>query len=114
MSNLIGEWNYRVIGRPGPQVFWGTSREGEKISRDETRLFCRYTPFYMIEDSEFKIEEYKVSVMGRTFSSDGNILSEELRTLLKTLPSDTYVYISVIAINKKGIRHEADSYFTLE
>lgn len=114
VSNVVGEWQYRVPKLPEPDVFWGTSLGGYKISRDETRLFCRYQPFLMLEDSEFRIEEYMVCAKGRTFSSKGNVISEELSTWLKTLPSETEVHITLNAINKKGIRHEVDAYFTLE
>ena len=113
-GNLMCEYNYRAATLPNPTVFWGISPDGNAISRDETRLFCRYQPFLMIDDQEIKIEEFMVSVIGKTFKGSGHVIPAELTRQLKELPSGTFIQLTIKTTNKNGQRYEYDAFFTLE
>ena len=114
LSTINEEYSFRATKLPVPTVYWGTSQQGAIISRDETKLFCRYEPFFMLDNSDFKIQEYRVVVKGKVFTGEGKNITEELTNHLKSLPSETEVNISLRVINENGIQHEIDQNFKLE
>lgn len=100
---IIDRMVFRVKDLPNPQLFVGATQVEGKISKQENRLFARYT------DSPLRAE---FSVLGgalvmendpRIFQFEGNKLGADYLGYVKNMPAGTIVTIKalVIGVDKK-------------
>lgn len=100
---IIDRMVFRVKDLPNPQLFVGATQVEGKISKQENRLFARYT------DSPLRAE---FSVLGgalamdndpRIFQFEGNKLGADYLGYVKNMPEGTIVTIKalVIGVDKK-------------
>ncbi len=59
----LGAFNFRVSRLPDPELYFGAAKNGEQISRSETRLFAKYPPEIPL-NAVFTVLGWEMSVSG--------------------------------------------------
>lgn len=87
----LGSFPFRVMMLPNPEFFFGAVPEGGKISKEETRLFVKYTNSPL--DAKFTILNWEMSMntAPRTEKGKGNQISMEATKLLRQGKTGTIV-----------------------
>ena len=86
---------FKVRPLPKPNLYWGSSQDGEKAIKSYSRLFVKYGPeMFMI--SKFEIVSWSSTVNGKEFSGEGSELSSEFLKEVKTLKGEQPICIDVV------------------
>lgn len=104
---------YRFESMPRPELHWGMSGNGEKISRGETRLYLRYNESipliakFDIIDWEISIPEGSITIKGKGFQ-----LNDQAFIFLKNAPAGSDILISC-TYSYRGKLNKTSSIFKL-
>jgi hypothetical protein len=96
----LGRKNFIVKKAPKPEIYWGNSSSGEKVSEISSNLRVAYgdnVPFGIGKDN-FKVEKYYIVALGMkgTLEGEGSEISELHLGALKALPKGNKISIQVI------------------
>jgi len=83
---------------PNPELFYGMSINGSKITPSTGHLFAKYPPSHnllSLNDS-FEILNWKIIIEDKVFEGDGNSISEDVKKELKE--NNNTEFISVLAV----------------
>lgn len=84
---------------PNPELFYGGSINGSKISPSAGRIFAKYPPSYNLPDAQFPFEIIRWTIMigDLTFEGDGNAITEEVKQELVNCNTG---FLSMLAVVK--------------
>jgi hypothetical protein len=86
---------FKVRPLPKPNLYWGSSQDGEKAIKSQNRLNVSYGPeVFMI--SNFEIVSWESKINGKTLSGNGSQLSTEFLKEVKNLKGDQTICIEVV------------------
>ena len=94
---------YRVSNLPDPEIYWGGSKNGERASKSETRLFAKYGPEIPLK-AEFTIKSWECSIPGASrpiIGTGSNIAAAS--GLLRAAPAGSMVSFICKVVGPDGI-----------
>jgi hypothetical protein len=94
---------YRVSNLPDPEIYWGGSKNGERASKAETKLFAKYGPEIPLK-AEFTVKSWECSVPGasRPIMGTGSIITAA-SGLLRAAPAGSMVSFICKVVGPDGI-----------
>jgi len=94
---------YRVSNLPDPEIYWGGSKNGERASKAETKLFAKYGPEIPLK-ADFTIKSWECSVPGasRPIMGTGSTIAAA-SGLLRAAPSGSMVSFICKVVGPDGI-----------
>ncbi len=111
----LGSFKFRVSRLPDPSLYWGASKDGEKGSRNETRLFAKYPPEIPLNAS-FTIKSWELSIPGAPGAppkGSGNQLDGAAMSLLKQAKPGSVIGFMTTVVGPDGIVRKKGGAFTL-
>ena len=111
-SVKLGDFDFRVMNLPRPNLYFGTAGEGESINSNDTRLFAKYGPDIPLNAS-FQLVKWELSISGfpRTITGSGNILSQDGVNMLRQARSGSMVSVIATVVGPdKGTRKITSTY----
>lgn len=109
----LGTYTFRVMMLPNPGVFFGAVPEGGKISKEETRLFVRYTDSPL--DAKFTILNWEMTMntAPKSEKGGGNQISSEATKILRQGKPGTIVTFKLDIIGPDQIVRKKLASFAL-
>jgi hypothetical protein len=102
-NDTIKVIDYKVLNLPAPDLYFGATKSGGKASKYETRVFCKY-PSEIPLNAQFIVRSIDFySDSGRTISSQGNELTEEMQNELRALPPGSEFSIICRIVGPDGV-----------
>lgn len=111
----LGSFPFRVMRLPDPSLYWGASKDGEKGSRAETRLFAKYPPEIPLNAS-FTIKSWELSIPGAPGAppkGTGNTLDAAATSLLKQARPGSVIGFMTTVVGPDGVIRKKGGAFTL-
>ncbi len=93
-EELIYSKDFRIFELPEMDLYYGQSKSGGFINRQERYLFCRYDESFMFNRNLLTIESCEFAYLGRTYVFTGNHIPEPLYEAIQKLPSNCAVVVS--------------------
>ncbi len=102
-SATLKKVKYRVSNLPDPEIYWGGSKNGERASKAETKLFAKYGPEIPLNAS-FTVKSWECTVPGasRPIMGTGNLISAA-SGLLRAAPAGSMVSFICKVVGPDGI-----------
>ncbi|MEJ6583276.1 MAG: GldM family protein [Crocinitomicaceae bacterium] len=94
---------YRVSNLPDPEIYWGGSKNGERASKAETKLFAKYGPEIPLK-ADFTIKSWECAVPGasRPITGTGSNIAAA-SGLLRAAPAGSMVSFICKVVGPDGI-----------
>jgi len=94
---------YRVSNLPDPEIYWGGSKNGERASKAETKLFAKYGPEIPLK-ANFTVKSWECTVPGasRPVIGSGSDISAA-SGLLRAAPAGSMVSFICKVVGPDGI-----------
>jgi hypothetical protein len=111
----LGTFKFRVSRLPDPSLYWGAAKDGEKGSRNETRLFAKYPPEIPL-NATFAIKSWELSIPGAPGAPPkgaGNTLSPQAISLLKQAKPGSVIGFMTSVVGPDGVMRKKGGAFTL-
>jgi hypothetical protein len=111
----LGSFKFRVSRLPDPSLYWGASKDGEKGSRNETRLFAKYPPEIPL-NAQFTIKSWELSIPGAPGAppkGSGNQLDGAAMSLLRQAKPGSVIGFMTTVVGPDGIVRKKGGAFTL-
>ncbi|MCF8416474.1 MAG: hypothetical protein K9G40_09540 [Crocinitomicaceae bacterium] len=111
----LGTFKFRVSRLPDPSLYWGAAKDGEKGSRNETRLFAKYPPEIPL-NATFSIKSWELSIPGAPGAppkGSGNTLSPQAISLLKQAKPGSVIGFMTSVVGPDGVMRKKGGAFTL-
>jgi len=113
-QNLLTQ-KFRVSNLPDPELYWGASKNGDKGSRVETKLFAKYPPEIPL-NAQFRIVDWEVSIPGAQGApprGTGGVLSPAASALIKQAKPGMMVSFLCNVVGPDGIKRKKAGAFKL-